>query len=44
MKTMRVYLAQHGEAKPEEEDPARHLIERGFADLQKVADLLRPLK
>jgi phosphohistidine phosphatase len=41
---MRLYLVQHGEAKPEEEDPAHHLTERGFADLQKVADLLRPLK
>src|SRR5437899_6204384 len=44
MKTMRVYLVQHGEAKPEEEDPDRHLTERGIADVQKVADFLRPLK
>jgi phosphohistidine phosphatase len=44
MKTMRVYLVQHGEAKPEEEDAGRHLTQRGIADVQKVADFLRPLK
>ena len=35
---LRVYLAQHGEAKSGEEDPARPLTERGLADARKMAN------
>ncbi len=34
---MRLYLCQHGEAKKEEEDPARPLTEKGRADAKRVA-------
>lgn len=34
---MRVYLVQHGEAKPESEDPARPLTERGRQEAERVA-------
>lgn len=34
---MRVYLVQHGEAKPKEDDPQRPLSEKGWADVRKVA-------
>jgi phosphohistidine phosphatase len=32
-----VYLVQHGEAKPEQEDSARPLTERGRAEVERVA-------
>ncbi|HEU5261100.1 MAG TPA: phosphohistidine phosphatase SixA [Gemmatimonadales bacterium] len=32
-----LYLVQHGEAKPETEDPARPLTERGRGDVESVA-------
>jgi phosphohistidine phosphatase len=34
---MRLYLAQHGEAKAEEEDPDRPLTDRGASDVRRVA-------
>lgn len=34
---MRLYLVQHGEAKPESEDPARPLTEKGWRDAERVA-------
>ena len=34
---MQVYLAQHGEAKPEAEDPARPLTDRGREEVRRVA-------
>ncbi len=34
---MEVYLVQHGEAKPESEDPQRPLTERGYSEVEKVA-------
>jgi phosphohistidine phosphatase len=34
---MLVYLVRHGEAKPESDDPARPLTERGRRDVQRVA-------
>jgi phosphohistidine phosphatase len=34
---MEVYLVQHGEAKPEEEDPERPLTDRGRAEVESVA-------
>ena len=34
---MRLYLVQHGEAKPESEDPDRPLTDQGAADVRKVA-------
>ena len=40
---MRVYLVQHGESRPEEEDPQRSLTEEGVRNVQKVARFLRPL-
>ena len=40
---MRIYLVRHGEAKSSEEDPDRHLSEKGIRDVQKVAAFLRPL-
>jgi phosphohistidine phosphatase len=35
---MRIYLVQHGEAKPKEEDPERSLTARGEADVRRVAE------
>jgi phosphohistidine phosphatase len=40
---MRVYLVQHGESRPEEEDPQRGLTEEGVRNVQKVARFLGPL-
>ena len=40
---MRIYLVQHGESKSEEEDPQRHLTDRGINEVRRVADFLRPL-
>jgi phosphohistidine phosphatase len=37
---MRLYLVQHGEAVPEDVDPARPLSETGRADVAKVARFL----
>jgi len=34
---MNIYLVQHGEAEPEDVDPARPLTERGRRDTQRVA-------
>ena len=34
---MQVYLVQHGEAKPETEDPSRSLSDRGREEVQRVA-------
>jgi len=34
---MDVYLVQHGEAKPEQEDPTRPLTDRGREEVQRVA-------
>jgi phosphohistidine phosphatase len=41
---MRIYLVQHGESKSEEEDPQRHLTDRGIEEVQRAADFLRPSK
>jgi phosphohistidine phosphatase len=35
---LRVYLVQHGEAKPEAEDPARPLTDRGRDEVRRVAE------
>ena len=40
---MRLYLVRHGEAKPKQEDPERHLTEKGRRDAEKVAAFLKPL-
>lgn len=40
---MRLYLIQHGEARPKEEDPDRRLTERGLAEVRKMAAFLKPL-
>ncbi|MCX6339832.1 MAG: phosphohistidine phosphatase SixA [Candidatus Aureabacteria bacterium] len=38
---MKLYLVQHGDAKPKEEDPERPLSAKGLADVARVADFLR---
>jgi phosphohistidine phosphatase len=38
---MKLYLVQHGEASPEEIDPARPLTAKGRKDVQKVASFLK---
>jgi len=38
---MRLYLMQHGEAKPKEADPERGLTERGHEDVESVARFLK---
>ncbi|MCW3974918.1 MAG: phosphohistidine phosphatase SixA [Candidatus Bathyarchaeota archaeon] len=38
---MKLYLAQHAEAKKEEEDPARSLSEKGKRDLDKISNFLK---
>lgn len=38
---MKVYLVQHGEAKPAEEDPMRPLTARGEEEVKRVAVFLR---
>lgn len=40
---MRVYLVQHGEAKPESVDPDRSLTEKGRLDVEKVSAFIRPM-
>jgi phosphohistidine phosphatase len=40
---MRLYLVRHGEAKPEREDPERHLSARGREDVRRIARFLKPL-
>jgi len=40
---VRLYLVQHGEAKKEEEDPARPLTDEGFRDCVKVAKYISGL-
>ena len=34
---MKLYLMQHGEARPEQDDPARPLTDRGRAEVKRVA-------
>jgi phosphohistidine phosphatase len=34
---MKLYLMQHGEARPEQEDPARPLTDRGRTEVERVA-------
>ena len=40
---MKLYLVQHGEAKPEAEDPQRSLTGRGMEEVQKVAKMAKKL-
>lgn len=40
---MRVYLVQHGEAKPKDVDPERGLTRNGAGEVEKVADFLRSM-
>lgn len=37
---MHLYLIQHGDAKSEQEDPARPLSDKGRRDVEKVAGFL----
>ena len=41
---MNLYLVQHGQSKPEEEDPERRLTDKGIGEAQKVAKFLSSLK
>jgi phosphohistidine phosphatase len=41
---MRLYLVQHGEAKPEAEDPERPLTLSGTEEVKRVAGMLRKLQ
>jgi phosphohistidine phosphatase len=41
---MRVYLVQHGKAKPAEEDPNRGLTDEGRAEVTRVAEFLARLR
>ncbi len=41
---MRVYLVQHGKAKPAEEDPTWGLSDEGCAELRQVVDFLAGLR
>jgi len=34
---MKLYMMQHGEARPEQDDPARPLTDRGRAEVERVA-------
>lgn len=43
MKTMRVYLVQHGQAASKDIDPARPLTEAGRRDVEKVSTFVRRL-
>ena len=38
---MRLYLVQHAEAKPQAEDPARPLSEKGREDIRRVANFIK---
>jgi len=40
---MRLYLVQHGEAKPESVDPDRSLTDKGRHDVEKIASFMRPM-
>jgi phosphohistidine phosphatase len=40
---MLIYLVQHGDAKREEEDPARPLSDKGISDVKKVAHFISRL-
>ena len=40
---MKLYLVQHGEAKSKDEDPDRHLTEKGLRDVESVAAFVKPL-
>jgi phosphohistidine phosphatase len=41
---MKVYLVRHGEAVSSGVDPKRPLSKQGFADVQKVAAFIKPLR
>jgi phosphohistidine phosphatase len=40
---MRLYLVQHGKAKPKQEDADRHLSEEGSRETQSMAEFIKPL-
>ena len=39
---MRLYLVQHGEAKPKEADPDRPLTQKGISDVRRIGAFLKP--
>jgi phosphohistidine phosphatase len=40
---MKIYLVQHGEAKPEAEDPQRGLTNKGEDEIKKVAEIAQKM-
>lgn len=38
---MRIYLVQHGQSKPKDADPDRHLTEKGWNDVKKISAFLK---
>lgn len=40
---MRIYLVQHGQAKPKDVDPDRHLTEQGRDDVERMSAFLKQL-
>lgn len=40
---MKLYLIQHGEAKPETEDPQRSLTEKGKEEIKKISEAAKKL-
>jgi phosphohistidine phosphatase len=44
MVLMSAHRRQRGESKSEEENPQRHLTDRGIDEVRRVADFLRPLE
>ncbi|MGD9109362.1 MAG: phosphohistidine phosphatase SixA [Phycisphaerales bacterium] len=40
---MKLYLVQHGNALSKEQDPQRPLSKKGIADLNKIANFIRPV-
>ena len=40
---MRIYLVQHGEARPKDEDADRRLADRGVREVERMAAFLKPL-
>jgi phosphohistidine phosphatase len=41
---MRLYLVQHGKAKPKEEDPDRSLTETGILETERIATFLKSIR
>lgn len=40
---MKLYLVQHGQPKPKDQDPEKGLSDKGSADVERVASFVKPL-